>query len=190
MFLQQLDPALFAMQAAFMKAMDTNRDCMFWAETLIVEETKELNAALDNNEGLAQIIHESADVLYVVCGFYNAMPRNISALISAERFENLTHILDEAAKAVSKASMTHNISLAIMEEAFQRIHESNMSKLDDEGKPIRREDGKILKGPNYKKPDMAPVVQMHLELLKQEADEAQANLVAATAAEAVNQTKN
>lgn len=190
MFLHQLNPALFTMQAAFMKAMDTNRDCMFWAETLIVEETKELNAAMDNNEGLAQIIHEAADVLYVVCGFYNAMPKNIRALISAERFENLTRILDEAAKAVAKASMTHNISLVILEEAFERIHESNMSKLDDEGKPIRREDGKILKGPNYKKPDMAPVVQMHLEFLKQEAEEAQANLVAATAAEAENQTKN
>ena len=37
-------------------------------------------------------------------------------------------------------------------EALYRVHESNMSKLDENGKPIRREDGKILKGPHYKPP--------------------------------------
>ena len=37
-------------------------------------------------------------------------------------------------------------------EALRRVHKSNMSKLDDEGKPIYREDGKVLKGPNYKPP--------------------------------------
>jgi predicted HAD superfamily Cof-like phosphohydrolase len=32
------------------------------------------------------------------------------------------------------------------------VHESNMSKLGADGQPVRREDGKILKGPNYWKP--------------------------------------
>ena len=36
--------------------------------------------------------------------------------------------------------------------ALHRVHESNMSKLGTDGKPIRREDGKVLKGPNYKPP--------------------------------------
>lgn len=40
------------------------------------------------------------------------------------------------------------------DEAFRRVHQSNMSKLGDDGKPIKREDGKILKGPNYKEPDL------------------------------------
>lgn len=35
------------------------------------------------------------------------------------------------------------------------IHASNMSKLGADGKPIKREDGKIMKGPNYFKPDIA-----------------------------------
>jgi len=34
-----------------------------------------------------------------------------------------------------------------------------MSKLDESGKPIYREDGKVLKGPNYKKPDLSDLVQ-------------------------------
>ena len=36
--------------------------------------------------------------------------------------------------------------------AMERVHESNMSKLDEDRRPIRREDGKVLKGPNYKPP--------------------------------------
>ena len=42
-----------------------------------------------------------------------------------------------------------------IEQAFDLLHESNMSKLGADGKPVRRADGKILKGPNYKEPDMS-----------------------------------
>lgn len=39
-----------------------------------------------------------------------------------------------------------------IDKVFDRVHDSNMSKLGDDGKPIRREDGKVLKGPNYHPP--------------------------------------
>lgn len=39
-------------------------------------------------------------------------------------------------------------------ESFVRVHHSNMSKLGVDGKPIFRDDGKVLKGPNYYEPDM------------------------------------
>ena len=45
-----------------------------------------------------------------------------------------------------------------LDEALNRVHESNMSKLDADGKPIYREDGKVLKGPNYKPPDLSDLV--------------------------------
>ena len=45
-----------------------------------------------------------------------------------------------------------------LDEALNRVHQSNMSKLDEEGKPIRRQDGKILKGPNYQAPDLRDLV--------------------------------
>lgn len=41
-----------------------------------------------------------------------------------------------------------------IDEVFERVHQSNMSKLGDDGKPIYREDGKVLKGPNYEKPKL------------------------------------
>jgi len=42
-----------------------------------------------------------------------------------------------------------------IDEALDRVHKSNMSKLDKDGKPIYREDGKVLKGPDYKPPDLS-----------------------------------
>ena len=42
--------------------------------------------------------------------------------------------------------------------AFTRVHHSNMSKLDDDGKPIYREDGKVLKSENYKPPYLDDLV--------------------------------
>ena len=41
-----------------------------------------------------------------------------------------------------------------LDEALDRVHKSNMSKLGEDGKPIYREDGKVLKGPNYKPPNL------------------------------------
>ncbi len=46
-----------------------------------------------------------------------------------------------------------------IEEVFDEIHRSNMSKLDDNGKPIYREDGKILKSENYFLPDIESILK-------------------------------
>ena len=45
-----------------------------------------------------------------------------------------------------------------LDEALDRVHESNMSKLGEDGKPLYREDGKVLKGPNYKPPDLSDLI--------------------------------
>lgn len=44
------------------------------------------------------------------------------------------------------------------DEAFARVHESNMSKLED-GEPAKDENGKVMKGPNYKAPDLSDLVK-------------------------------
>ncbi len=44
-------------------------------------------------------------------------------------------------------------------EAFRRVHASNMSKLGPDGKPVKREDGKVLKGPGYHAPDLSDIVR-------------------------------
>lgn len=46
-----------------------------------------------------------------------------------------------------------------IEEVFDEIQRSNMSKLGENGEPIYREDGKVLKGPNYFKPDIDGILK-------------------------------
>ena len=41
-----------------------------------------------------------------------------------------------------------------LDKCFEEVQNSNMSKLDDDGKPIYNEHGKVMKGPNYFKPDL------------------------------------
>lgn len=45
-----------------------------------------------------------------------------------------------------------------LDEALTRVHKSNLSKLDENLRPIKRDDGKILKSPNYKKPTLIDLV--------------------------------
>jgi predicted HAD superfamily Cof-like phosphohydrolase len=46
-----------------------------------------------------------------------------------------------------------------IEAIFDEIHRSNMSKLDAKGKPIYREDGKVIKGPNYSEPNLFAILE-------------------------------
>ena len=45
-----------------------------------------------------------------------------------------------------------------LDEALRRVHASNMSKLDEDGKPTYREDGKVLKSANYQPPTLSDLV--------------------------------
>lgn len=49
-----------------------------------------------------------------------------------------------------------------LDVAFSEVHSSNMSKLGEDGKPIFREDGKVLKGPNFREPDLRAIIENKL----------------------------
>ena len=49
----------------------------------------------------------------------------------------------------------------VIERVFREIQESNMSKLGSDGQPILREDGKVMKGPHYFRPDIATILKSH-----------------------------
>ncbi len=52
-----------------------------------------------------------------------------------------------------------NVALGLPAGAFmEEVHRANMSKLDDEGKPIKNERGKIVKGPNYQPPQFEEIL--------------------------------
>lgn len=58
---------------------------------------------------------------------------------------------------VNGAAVEHGIVLPVI---TAEVHRSNMTKLGKDGKPIYREDGKILKGPDYVPPHIAPLLSM------------------------------
>ena len=45
-----------------------------------------------------------------------------------------------------------------LDKCFAEVHRSNMSKLDESGNPIYREDGKVLKGPDFTEPDLESMI--------------------------------
>lgn len=75
--------------------------------------------------------------------------------VDGEYADNLTEIADGLADIIYVAfgtAITYGIPI---NEILDEVHRSNMSKLGEDGNSIKREDGKILKGPNYFKPDIA-----------------------------------
>jgi len=146
--------------------MDANKDFVWWADTLITEETKELQAEFEADESdMANLFKELADLIYVIAGFYNVMPVFATEVVDQETNERLQKILDEAAVLVSEVTNQLKIPIPLIAMAFNLVHQSNMSKVNPEtGKPDRREDGKVLKGPNYVAPNMASVVEAWTKL--------------------------
>ena len=57
------------------------------------------------------------------------------------------------------AALTHGIDL---DAVLAEVHLSNMSKVGEDGNPVLREDGKVMKGPNYFEPDVAGVLGLEL----------------------------
>lgn len=165
MFTEQLPAQVFSMQREFIAAMGGKLDFVWAAKTLITEEVKELTevyeAKVTSDENLAEIFKETADVIYVVAHFYNVMPVYAPELINQETNQQIQDIIDSAASIVSKVSNKLQIPFPMILAAFEIVHKSNMSKLDADGKPVYREDGKVMKGPNYKAPDMTPIVNMY-----------------------------
>lgn len=54
----------------------------------------------------------------------------------------------------------------VIEDVFDEIQRSNMSKLDKDGNPIYREDGKVMKSDQYFRPDIKTILDRRAELLK------------------------
>jgi predicted HAD superfamily Cof-like phosphohydrolase len=99
---------------------------------------------------------ETADELADYAAF---VERNDTKVITPETVEELATIRMQLTKEL--ADMLYVIyGTAVsfdlpLEEVYKEVHRSNMSKLGEDGQPIFREDGKVLKGPNYKAADIA-----------------------------------
>ena len=140
---------------AWFDAFDVKIDFVL-QETLIVEEATELLAAIVNGfattEDCAEVLKEAADLAFVLAGFHIMEQRRTTETF---RFSEDTLRLVEGCFNILH-SMQENMPILddLLTETFFKVCASNMSKLGDDGKPIRREDGKVMKGPNYALPDL------------------------------------
>jgi hypothetical protein len=72
-------------------------------------------------------------------------PNYLDLLIDDEELESIDTLLEVVDKELGNADGFYGHNTVY--DAFLMVHDSNMSKLDEDGKPIFREDGKVLKGP-------------------------------------------
>jgi predicted HAD superfamily Cof-like phosphohydrolase len=77
---------------------------------------------------------------------------------SVEQWAHLLKELGDLQYVISGTLVSLSTLPDNLNPAFNRIHSSNMSKFGEDGKPIRNEDGKVLKGPYYKEPDLRDLI--------------------------------
>lgn len=76
-------------------------------------------------------------------------------------FDGVGDLCKVAKEMADMAYVLYGTAVALgidLDKAVALVHESNMSKLGPDGKPILREDGKVLKGPDYFEPDMSSAI--------------------------------
>jgi predicted HAD superfamily Cof-like phosphohydrolase len=90
----------------------------------------------------------------------SVMEEEFKELLNAMYNHDMVGILDGLCDLLYTVYGTaHEYGLGpVLKEAFREVHRSNMSKLGADGKPVMREDGKVLKGPNFTPPDLAGVI--------------------------------
>ena len=88
----------------------------------------------------------------------NLIKEEVEEVFEAIKESHEAHVLKELVDVVVVCVGMADTYGWDFDTAFKRVHESNMSKLDDDGKPIYREDGKVIKSKNYKAPYLSDLV--------------------------------
>lgn len=92
---------------------------------------------------------------------YNLMKEENEEYLEAAQNNDLVEVADalgDMLYILCGTIITHGLQHKIT-EVFEEIQRSNMSKLGSDGKPIYREDGKVMKGPHYFKPDIKAILE-------------------------------
>ncbi|MDT8347403.1 MAG: nucleoside triphosphate pyrophosphohydrolase family protein [Flavobacteriaceae bacterium] len=92
---------------------------------------------------------------------YRLMHEENEEYLQAVKDNDLTEVADalgDMLYILCGTIITHGMQ-DIIEEVFDEIQASNMSKLGADGKPIYRDDGKVMKGPNYFKPNFERILK-------------------------------
>ena len=83
----------------------------------------------------------------------------VAELADAATRGDLIGVADALADIVYVAYGTAHVYGIDLDAVLDEVHASNMTKLGADGRPVRRPDGKVLKGPTYRPPDIAAVLR-------------------------------
>lgn len=83
----------------------------------------------------------------------------VSELRAAAAAGDIVGVADALADIVYVAYGTAWVYGIDLDAVLDEVHRSNMTKLGADGRPVRRADGKVLKGPDYRAPDVAAVLR-------------------------------
>ena len=83
---------------------------------------------------------------------------SVASLPESEKLQCKHEVLKELADLVYVCYQMAAFLGLNLDEALNRVHQSNLSKLDENGKAIYNPKGKVLKGPNYKKPNLTDLL--------------------------------
>ena len=92
---------------------------------------------------------------------YKLMAEENQEYLEAAKNDDLVEVADalgDMLYILCGTILEHGMQYKI-EEVFEEIQRSNMSKLGEDGRPIYREDGKVMKGPNYFKPNILSILE-------------------------------
>jgi len=126
--------------------------------------TNAINAVKEFNEAfnIKYSIDQEADLDESIIELrYRLMQEENDEYLEAARRKDLVEIADalgDKLYILCGTILAHGLQDKIV-EVFDEIQRSNMSKLNPDGKPVIRDDGKILKGPNYFKPNIKSILE-------------------------------
>ena len=158
-FIEQVKEFYIAFkQEEFLEKYGITPERMVLRNKLWDEEVKELIEAKEKKDKV-QILDAIMDMMYI----------RIGTLL--EHYRGDTMIASIVLKTDIEISNCRNYftkhfgdNSELLREAFNEVHRSNMSKLDENGEPIFREDGKVIKSNLFSEPDLKSILEKYGEL--------------------------
>ena len=89
---------------------------------------------------------------------YSLIQEELSELKEAMKNKDITEVADALTDILYVTYGAGHAFGINLDKCFEEVQNSNMSKLDSDGKPIYNDKGKVMKGPNYFKPDLGKFV--------------------------------
>ena len=140
----------FGQQEFLEKGMTDER--MELREKLFDEELKEYNVAKKSNDKV-EMLDAVCDMYYIHIGTLLEQYKGDIEKVASRIF----FLADGKTDYLFKLEVKNGFD-TVLPEAFEKVHRSNMSKLEN-GKAIFREDGKIIKGKNYFRPNLKQFIE-------------------------------